>query len=216
VKRRCYERIGGFDATMLRGQDYDVQIRLARHYAPAHCERPAFVFRQHEGARGPRALRGEGASRADVFRRYSVALGRKVRAEVPLAEFLVPPAGPGGERQALLNRIHVMANHGCVAEMLEDLDRLVELRAPGHGLDAAERESICMAACRGWAAQALIDHRLELLQHSRHLARRVGGAEAVASLARAMFRLARGYGGNVGTRWNRLLLCLRLGWAAWG
>ena len=210
VRRHCYRHIGGFDPSMLRGQDYDVQIRLARHFSPVYCASPAFVFRQHAGTRGPKALHRDSASRSDVFRRYSVALGRKIRADVLLAEFCSPTSSVLGERQALLNRLHVMANHGCVLEMFEDLAALAALAARDGGFEVRELDSIVRAACRGWAAQAMAEQQGEVLELSRRLARQGCGAAAVASVARALFRVARGYGGDVRERWRCLVLSMRL------
>jgi len=215
VRRSCYERIGGFDPAMLRGQDYDVQIRLARHYAPVYCASPVFVFRQHAGPRGPRIMRSETATRATVFRRFSADLGKKIRADVPLQEFCVPRRHDGNDREALLNRMHVMANHGCVQEMLDDLEALAMLADRDGGLTAPETEAIARAVCRGWAEPALAEQWPAVLERLQAVRKHQNGRTAIVGLSKGFLRLARSYPGDSFKRLNRLARSARLALASW-
>ena len=94
--------------------------------------------------------------------------------------------------------------------MFEDLAALAALAARDGGFEVRELDSIVRAACRGWAAQAMAEQQGEVLELSRRLARQGCGAAAVASVARALFRVARGYGGDVRERWRCLVLGMRL------
>ena len=52
VRTDCLRRIGPFDERLVRSQDYDIVLRLARHYLPARIEEPTFIQRRHSGPRG--------------------------------------------------------------------------------------------------------------------------------------------------------------------
>lgn len=196
VRRTLYERIGGFDAQLLRGQDYDAQIRLARVAEFAFCPHPSFVFRQHAGARGPKSIRADAAQRASIFKRFSVGLGTKIRRDVSLAEFAVPPRrdmlDPQAERVALGNRLLVMANHGCVPALIEDLAQMLETR-PSPTLQSGEAELLARAIGRGWAYAAVAEDWPGFLAALRAVRQRPAGPQALRALARGLYLQARGY-----------------------
>jgi hypothetical protein len=220
VPRALYERLGGFDEALLRGQDYDFQIRLARVARPAWCPEPVFLFRQHDGPRGARAIRAGAATRGEVFRRFSQGIGLKLRREVTLPEYLTPPrtgaaaaaALPRSQQaEALLNRAQVMGNHGCVAEMLEDIEALLLLRAAaGTALTAHDAARIDAAMRTGWAYEASAQDWAGFEAGVARLSQRPGGRQAARALATGVFRLARGYPDAWRRRWAKLLHATRL------
>ena len=77
-------------------------------------------------------LRHAAADREQVWARYDGLLGKHLRREAALGEFLSPPAGDAltqeQTRLALLNSMSVMASKGLAAEMIEDAAAFVRSR----------------------------------------------------------------------------------------
>ena len=120
LRRELVLQLGGLDPALLSGEDYDLQMRVARAALPAYCAAPVFYFRKHPGLRGSSTIRYSVDQRAGVFRHYSRLLGLKLRAALALGEYLVPPQRdpadldltPQARSTALLHRIDVMCNPG--------------------------------------------------------------------------------------------------------
>jgi hypothetical protein len=215
VPRAVYDRLGGFDEALLRGQDYDFQIRLARVARPAWCPEPVFLFRQHDGPRGARAIRAAAATRGEVFRRFSQGIGQKLRREVPLAEYLTPPqarlAGPADHAQALRHRMQVMGNHGCVDELLQDARELLALPTRrDQPATRADGQAMAAALMAGWAYEAAAQDWPRFERQAAALRSQPGGRAALAAMARALLRLARGYPGPAARRATQALRGARL------
>lgn len=208
VRADAYRTVGAFDPQLLSSEDYDMQLRLARAYPAAYCPEPSFIFRQHSGLRGAKAIRYDGQKRVKVFRKFDQRVGQKLRATLPLGDYLVPRhAGAltsATERQALLARVTVMASKGCLTEMVEDL-RSVLARLPQGGVpDPAERSAIAGAICTGYASAAIEDQWDDFKTQLTTLARSAGGRAAIRSIATGLFRLAKGYPDPIPVRWLRL------------
>lgn len=207
VRRELLEALGGLDPALLSGEDYDLQIRLARIAKPAFCESPIFVFRQHGGVRGAKAIRYTASQRSSVFRKHSGAIGRKIRSSLALGGYLTPPVTRAidqrSTRAALLNRIRVMANHGCIDEMFEDLRAVLDLCAPDAPLTGPECEAIALAMREGWAYEASVQDWPRFLTEARRLRGSYGGHRAVRALAKGVIVLARSYPAPTGQRLER-------------
>jgi hypothetical protein len=126
VNRAAFVRVGAMDARFLRGQDYELMIRLARHLRGAQVSRPTFIWRQHPGERGPSQLRHGAGDRERLWNRFERMLGEDIRAKLALGEYLVPPRREdlalGEERKvALIHRAAVMATKGLVDAFVEDV-----------------------------------------------------------------------------------------------
>jgi hypothetical protein len=152
VRRRCYEELGGFDASFLRGADYAFTVRLLRKYRAAVLREPTFIWREHEGLRGPKALRHGEADRKKVWKEFDGRLGRQIRTECALGEFLAPPVVGRAltfceARLALLTRMSIMATKGLVDEALDDLAAAAEITARcGNGALSVEERRLCVRA----------------------------------------------------------------------
>ena len=57
VRRRAYDQTGAFNEGLVRSQDYDMILRLARHHAGRVLDETVFHHRVHSGARGSGAQR---------------------------------------------------------------------------------------------------------------------------------------------------------------
>jgi hypothetical protein len=65
VRKACFERVGSFDASFPRYQDWDMWLRIVRHFEIRNVEEPLIRLRIHDGPR-PRA---DLATRLDCHRR---------------------------------------------------------------------------------------------------------------------------------------------------
>lgn len=208
VRADAYRAVGGFDAELLSSEDYDMQLRLARAYPAAYCSEPSFIFRQHTGLRGAKAIRYGGNQRAKVFRKFDQRVGQKLRASLPLGDYLVPRqtsiSSPAAQRQALLARMTVMASKGCLSEMMEDLQNVLSLLPPGRAPELALREAIAEAICTGYAAAAIEDQWGDFKALLAGLPPSPAGRSVGRAIATGLFRLAKGYPGSIPVRWLRL------------
>jgi GT2 family glycosyltransferase len=203
-KRELFLQLGGLNPALAAGEDYEFQIRLARHARPAYCAAPAFVFRQHGGTRGAKAERYRAEERERVFRACSQVIGRQIRAELTLADFLVPRRQgtlPEGERcQALCHRLQVMGNHGCLPEMLTDISELSAAGPAGSRWPPAWHAAVASAVQQGWAYSVAQDDWPAFMAALRRAD--VQGA-ALRALAAGVGAMARGYPGSLAERCAR-------------
>lgn len=208
VRADAYAQVGGFDTALLSSEDYDMQLRLARAYPGIYCPEPSFIFRQHSGARGAKAIRYGAGQRVTVFRKFDQRVGQKLRASLPLGDYLVPRVAvvctPAGQRQALLGRMTVMASKGCLPEMLEDLRSALALMAQDAVPAPAELQTIAAAICTGYACDAIDDQWHDFSTLLAALPRSPAARLAIRSLATGLFRLAKGYPAPLPVRWLRL------------
>jgi hypothetical protein len=135
VRTRCYRTVGLFDEALLRSEDTDMLLRLARRFRAGRLEHPTFALRQHDGARGPSFQSHAEADRYDVCRQYHARIFRRLRDSLELSEYLpkdwsAETAAAGltstERRRALLQRALVMTLHGLLAEALDDLTQYVD------------------------------------------------------------------------------------------
>lgn len=208
VRREHYVSLRGLDVALHSGEDYDFQIRLARKAIPAYCPTPSFIFRQHKGERGATAVRYAASERRHVFRLSSGTIGRKLRQDVALGEYLVPrqygALDEASVRRALLSRVHVMANHGCVEELFADLRSLLALDDTKASLVPSERTAIAAAMRAGWAYEAAQSNWPHFVQQAKTLLDYRAGRSALLAVAKGIFGLAKGYPGSVAERAQRL------------
>lgn len=208
VSRDCYLQLGGFDATFLRGQDYEFLIRLSRIARPVFCAAPSFIVRQHEGVRGTRASSHPASDRERVFRQFSAKIAQKIRLDVELGEFLVPKKtgtlDPAATRAALLNRIQVMASHGCMEGLFEDL-RSVLHQKPETPLTGREASALSAAFRSGWAYDASAENWARFIDSCRTVKNLVGGRQALRAFAKALLVLAKSYPDTFDRRVLKLL-----------
>jgi GT2 family glycosyltransferase len=214
VRHETWKALGGLDPTLLSGEDYDFQIRMARISTAAFCPTPSFLFRQHDGLRGAQQIRYAAGERSRVFRSYSQTVGRKLRNEFELGEFLMPPAkttlGTEQRRCALIHRLHVMANHGCMDEFNEDLTALAALYTSTPGPSKTELLSVAASIQRGWAYDVCCADWPAFMAHVRQLRSHPHGKTLLLALAHGLWGLARSHPGSVGQRLLKLRRAARL------
>jgi hypothetical protein len=218
VRTQTLRRIGEVDPQLVTSEDYDLMLRLAATAPFTLLHRPTFIFRQHEGIRGPQGQQYAAERRARTFRHYDAVVGRKMRASLPLSAYLVPPgpADAGPKRvEALLSRMEVMASKGLIREMFEDLVTALRCAEEDCGSDIDARLSRCAnAVCVGYAYYAIADdfpRFLALVDSLRSLPR---GRAAMLQMARGLVRLAKSYPGSAAERLLRTAQALRVAYRA--
>lgn len=188
IGRQCFDMAGRFDPRFLRSQDYEFTLRLLQHCRGVRLEGPTFVWRVHEGPRGPRIGLHAGAQRVKVWMQFDGLIGRELRQRLLLDDFVPdegatrPPTG-GARRLALLNRMAVMASKGLVEEMVADLrDASETSQDPPEQITAVER-----AVLRGSATYEYF--LMRLLEHPQRVTGQIAqaGTGGFASAAKQQF-----------------------------
>ncbi len=132
VKKSCYDSVGSFDETLIRSQDLDMMLRLARRYSGVKIEGIAFHLRQHEGARGSKSFSVSANRVIDGWVKSDRKIMSKIYATHGLREFL-PVGSRNGEltneqkATALLQRCCIMARKGMWHEAAQDLRQAAEI-----------------------------------------------------------------------------------------
>jgi glycosyltransferase involved in cell wall biosynthesis len=127
VPRECYREVGPFDESLGFNDDYDMILRLARRFRGGKLAKPAFMLREHSGARGPAHERRALAEREATFREYDKKILSKLRRELSLEEYLPRgtaerPLNARQTREALLQRAGIMARHELFDAAFADID----------------------------------------------------------------------------------------------
>ena len=152
VRASCYRQVGSFQGDLVRSQDYEMAVRLARKFPSARVVGPTIYHRMHGGTRSDTG----GASDAGQVRerpnrlfltdalKYEQIFFRRLRGEMALSEYV-----PGRRilsskaldlRQAYLRRMGIMARKRLYDEMIEDLRLAQEDSDKVPVLSAAERQ----------------------------------------------------------------------------
>ncbi len=173
ARMSCYRELGPFDPALFRSQDYEMAIRIARRFSGVRVPgKPTFHYRQHEGDRGNSRDRFKIESRMKKWLDYDSLIFQKLYRELTLADYLAPGA-PLAElgRQALLQRMTIMASKLLMPELLQDLHHLAKV-SDTRPLSAQEK-LIVRFLVRCWY------HRLAFLHNHREF------PEAVRKLSRS-------------------------------
>ena len=129
ARRACYEQVGGFDPALVRSQDYEMAIRLARNFTAVPVSGPPpFIYRSHAGERGSSQDRFDAAKQLLKWLEYDQQIFRRLHAELPLGDYLPPATEPAThKRQALLQRFAIACTKLLHNEALSDLADLAAL-----------------------------------------------------------------------------------------
>lgn len=134
VRKRVYDAVGPFDAGLVRSQDYEMILRIARHHRGIQLPEVVFLHREHGGRRGSAT---EGFAAAENADRWA-AFNRRIF--VPLLDGLAEEellAGEDPDRlPPVLRPRAARVKRGCV---------LARQRMWSEAL-AAWREAAAMAA----------------------------------------------------------------------
>ncbi len=217
VRKELYDLVGPFDETLVRSQDYDMLIRLARVATPASTEEYIFQQRIHDGMRGTQQNQLDAKAMSSSWTQFDKIIFRNIHPQLKLSEYLAKGQrvdNPDSKRHALIRRSAVMARKKLWSHAMDDL------RAAAATTDAPLSHSE-VTALRGALAskygcdEILQDAKLvdELCQLATSSAT---GSQIVAAMARGLRWRVRSalFGAR---RWNSVryfLLMSRLGKAS--
>ena len=158
VRKRCYDRVGIYDERLIRAQDYDMWIRLARAgYKAGVIREPLARVRKHDGLRGSEADRFETSHLRDKHLDYHRIIMKKIYWEVPLdaisPELAMAPQDPERMLRALLKRTWIVANTMLVKETTRDLCFVRDHLSLHRELRLDDRQRRFLAALRDYATK---------------------------------------------------------------
>jgi hypothetical protein len=134
ARRACYQKTGPFDEALYRSQDYDMWIRLARHFHGYPIVESTVQVREHSGARGSRVDRFNADEMGKKQHHYHRLVFSKVYREISLEQIFGELANPTDLVNALVERIWMMAKRLLVEEVDKDLDHIRRIFESGSGM----------------------------------------------------------------------------------
>ena len=199
VRTRCYREVGSFDPAFSQGEDYEMNLRLARRFPGRGVGGESFLFRHHPGVRGQPGAQFAAVDRYRRWIDFNRILLQRLHGELGLAEYL--PRGQAGapldearRRHALLQRAAVMARCGLWELALPDFREALVGAPPGVPLQPVERDmcgrALSMYVRRYPAVEELID-RPELVERLQQLIEECGRAELRSAFGLEVVRYAR-------------------------
>jgi glycosyltransferase involved in cell wall biosynthesis len=187
VRKQLYDRVGTFDESLVRSQDYDMLIRLARVGTPVSTDE--FVFRQrvHDGMRGTQTEQVQAEKRSASWSQFDKVIFRNYYAQITLDEYLSDGrsiSDPLNKRRALLRRASVMARKKLWELAIKDLRAAESVsQAP---LSKPEIVALRFAFASKYGCDEILTHS-NLIGELCQLAEVSSvGAEIVSSLARGL------------------------------
>lgn len=124
VRKSLYDQVGAFDESLVRSQDYDMLIRLARVGTPVSTEEFVFKQRVHDGIRGTQTKQVLAKKRNSSWSQFDQVIFRNYYPQIKLNEYLSDGqsiSDPVNKRHALLRRASVMARKKLWELAIKDL-----------------------------------------------------------------------------------------------
>ena len=87
VRKSAYDEIGSFNTDLVRSQDYEMILRLARRFAGKILDKEVFLHREHEGLRGTAAAQFSADSMADKWAEFNRAIFEPLLEDLEDEEF---------------------------------------------------------------------------------------------------------------------------------
>jgi len=144
VRTCCYRQTGRFRADLVRCQDYEMAVRLARRFPCARVAGPTIYHRWHAGSRGSAQDTFSADQMYEKWLSYMQIFFREFRKDMPLSEYLPSREAADGEgldtRHAYLRRMGIMARKRMYQEMFEDLRLAQEDTGKAPSLSTADRK----------------------------------------------------------------------------
>jgi glycosyltransferase involved in cell wall biosynthesis len=189
VRTSCYREVGPYREDLVRSQDYEMALRLARRFRGTMVNGMAFYYRQHAGQRGTAAARFDVTENDLKWRENDQRIFRQLREELELSDYLPvtlrsQSLGAVEKRRAYLQRMSVMAARGMIKEMVEDLQHALSCPAADTQLSPAERDMVLRSVGYLWQ-EDLSALRRELA--AWRLPSSHAGTEIKVEMARALY-----------------------------
>lgn len=173
ARTSCYACVGPFDVKLVRSQDYEMAIRIARRFSGVRIAGgPTFHYRQHGGLRGSALDRFEADRRLRKWLEYNQVFFRRLYREIPLCEYLPPGASLKERlRQAHLQRLAIVASKLLMPEVFSELDALARLEDRSPLSDQERSILLAMILRRACYRGGSLNDHLEFFARVRCLAR---------------------------------------------
>ena len=210
LRTAAVREIGGFDEGMLRGQDYDMMIRLASRYEHRFCAKEVFVVRVHDAPRGPARESHTHVERGRIWAKYNARIGTRMMIQLPLAAFAPDAGAPSSGaalRAALLTRAWAMATKLGTSVTVSDILSAFEAdsRSP---LTPPERQVLIEAFNHEFLSAQSHRAALRLLR----LLRAPAARSALMLLGKGLYWGAL----NHASGWRKRMTSGLLGWTLYG
>lgn len=92
LRTEAVKSVGGLNNSLLRGQDYELMIKLTANFDFHHCARPVFILRDHSGPRGPMSITHSASERGKVWSEFEEKIGNYLINHVPISQFMITDA----------------------------------------------------------------------------------------------------------------------------
>lgn len=130
VKKELYNKVGEFDETLIRSQDYDMLVRLANASSSVSTEKVLFKQRVHDGKRGLKNHQIESNDREAVWVDFDKEIFRKLDTSLPLNKYLPKTSNLSpqlSQRTALIQRGCIMGRKKLWAKAIRDFKAAAKL-----------------------------------------------------------------------------------------
>ena len=189
VRRRVYDAVGPFRQDLVRSQDYEMLLRIARSHRGRQLEKVVFWHREHRGQRGQAGQQFDAAEAADRWAVYNQTIFAALLADLQDHELFsetewqaTPPAAR--PRLSLVARATVKGRQRMWPDALGDLEQAAQ--SDPSPLTGAERDRLARATLSSLGA-APLDRDSSLQARVRRIARAGQcGAEIRGLLRRSM------------------------------
>jgi Glycosyl transferase family 2 len=190
VRRVVYSDVGPFDEALLRSEDYDMILRIARRHHGTYVDMSLFLQRMHAGTRGTGVDRFSADQSAAKWLAYDRVFLDRMRRELTLGE-LTPPFAqsmPTDQRQraALLQRACIAGRHAMWKECLADLDEACAL-SPTARASTDEQAIVKRTLSEPDAVPVLIENSVLVRQFQALLTRSEFGRSIADAFADPLF-----------------------------
>lgn len=187
ARKALYDEVGPFDESLMRSQDYDMLVRLARAAPCIGTEDVVFLQRQHEGLRGEASRQFGAAERDAKWMAYDARIFRTLFADIELDEFL--PRGHAmetklDERRALIQRGVVYARKSLWDLAVPDFELAGE--SGGGPLSADEVAILRRAFASKYGCADILEDKTLIDRLRRLKLAEPGGGEILSELARGL------------------------------
>ncbi|WP_373003055.1 glycosyltransferase [Hyphomonas sp.] len=187
VRKDLFERIGPFDETLVRSQDYEMLIRIARVGTCVATEDIVFHQRVHDGVRGTREKHIQAEKRDLSWSQSDRMIFQKFYSKIELQEYLVTGQSisePAHRRHALLRRASIMARKklwGLAINDLREAERTSHKPLSEHETNVLRSAFASKYGCDEILSNSpLIDELCEIPKLSQT------GSQIVAAMARGL------------------------------
>lgn len=88
VRRRVYEEVGPFNTDLVRSQDYEMVLRIARRRRGKQLKETVFLHREHSGLRGSASTQFAASNNADKWAAYNRIIFTNLLSDLPDRDML--------------------------------------------------------------------------------------------------------------------------------